>query len=491
MLDPQGYVPPRSTTYRYDAQQDAYTPRQEPQVQPAPSPLAGPDASGFVQTDPRQVVAHIDDQLATAKGPTARALRQVRGMLFNGDALDTSVAGLGNVREQVGTLINKAVRDGDGFTAGQLQGVRQQLDDTLSDVPEYATATRNFRAASEPLRPFETPALASAIERDPYNTRFATPADRVPGSIEAGGPDAARAFNQVATDPARRAMENHLTTQILDQATGSGGMIDVGRLVKAQRDQADTLAQFPAVQARVQGIIDTQRALEPMQNTMVGQLSRTRKFGEQAAIVLNPNPLPGSAREVGEAVRQINEQAPAAARALVSQHIRQIFAETTQANMGGANQWGAAKFNSAIRGNSEQAQNLRAAVVALHGRQAWSDFQQTLDVFEAMGRRQSPGSQTAFNQQISRELQKGGKVGEMAAAAASPAKWLSKAQEVYEGWRYGKNTEALAAFLTQPDAAKRLAQIAKAPKGSAQSQGMAAMYLLGTAAQQKDRVLTR
>lgn len=38
---------------------------------------------------------------------------------------------------------------------------------------------------------------------------------------------------------------------------------------------------------------------------------------------------------------------------------------------------------------------------------------------------------------------------------------------------------------------KRLAQIAKAPKGSAHSQGMAAMYLLGTAAQQKDRVLAR
>ena len=145
---------------------------------------------------------------------------------------------------------------------------------------------------------------------------------------------------------------------------------------------------------------------------------------------------------------------------------------------------GGAKFNSAIRGNSEQAQNLRAAVVALHGKKAWSDFQQTLDVFEAMGRRQAPGSQTEFNRQIASELKGGGKLAGAATMAASPAKWLSKAQEVYDGWRYGRNTEALARILTRPDAAEWLARIAKAPKGSAQSNGLAAAYLLQSSANQ-------
>ncbi|MCW6510958.1 hypothetical protein [Lichenifustis flavocetrariae] len=124
----------------------------------------------------------------------------------------------------------------------------------------------------------------------------------------------------------------------------------------------------------------------------------------------------------------------------------------------------------------------------MHGAKVWNDFRKTLDVFEAMGRRQAPGSQTEFNRQLSRELQKGGKAGELVASAASPADWLGKARDIYDSWRYGRNTAALADMLTRPDAAKRLAQIAKAPAGSAQASGMAAMYLLGASAHQgRDR----
>lgn len=376
-------------------------------------------------------------------------------------------------------------------TVATLGPVLDRLGNVMEEgSPAFARAKSNFRQNSIPLQPFEQiPGIVRSIEQDRYGSRFMTPADQVPGAILGGGPSSARAFNSVATDPARQAMENHFTTTLLDQATGPTGLVDADRLAKVVRDNGDTLRQFPAVHARMQRVIDTQQALAPLGNTMAGRLAATPQFREQAAILLSPNPVPGSAREVGEAVRQVAEQSPAAARALVSQHIWQTFAETTQANVGGPNQWAGPKFAAAIRGNSEQAKNLRAAVEALHGPQAWQDFSKVLDVFEAMGRRQAPGSQTEFNRQLSTELQKGGKVGELAAAAASPAKWLGKAQELYDGWRYGRNTASLAEMLTAPDAAKRLTAIAKAPKGSAQSNGMAAAYLLQAAGNQaRERV---
>lgn len=270
-----------------------------------------------------------------------------------------------------------------------------------------------------------------------------------------------------------------LSPKAIDKETGAKIGDTLGVLDQAMTDASSS---FRAGKERYQDI--TRTKVEPLENGMIGALSKSREFGAQAKIILGENPLPGSAAEVANAVEAVKAKAPAAARALVSQRIRQVFNEATQTNVGGPNQWGGAKFNAVISGNDQQARNLKAAVEALHGPGVWRDFQKTLEVFEAMGRRQAPGSGTEFNRQIATELQRGGLMGEAASTAASPSTWLSKAREIYEGWRYGRNTEALAAMLTQPDAAKRLAAIAKAPVGSAQSKGMAAMYLLGAAANQ-------
>ena len=91
----------------------------------------------------------------------------------------------------------------DKETAARLGPVLDQLGGVMEDgSPAFARAKSNFRAASEYLKPFEnTPGIARSIEQDPYGSRFLTPADRVPGAILGGGPDTARAFNQVATDP--------------------------------------------------------------------------------------------------------------------------------------------------------------------------------------------------------------------------------------------------------------------------------------------------
>ena len=175
----------------------------------------------------------------------------------------------------------------------------------------------------------------------------------------------------------------------------------------------------------------------------------------------------------------------------MSERIQQDFNEATQSNMGGANQWGGAKFAAMVQGNTQQARNLKAAVEALRGPGVWRDFQKTLDVFEAMGRRLAPGSPTEPLRQFNATLGKGTALGSAIATGASPAKWLDKASEIYRGWQYGRNSAELANMLTRPDAARALAQIAKHPPGSSTAQGMAALYLLNTAADQGRKAVAK
>ena len=164
------------------------------------------------------------------------------------------------------------------------------LDRVMAEgSPAYAKANQNFAANSVPLEPFEnSPALSAAIERDAYDKRFMTPAEQVPGLIDQGGATAARTFNQVASSPVRQVYENHLTTQILDRATGPRGLVNADRLTQALRDNADALQHYPVVRDRVQRVIDTQRATEPLRNTLVGRLAATPEFREQGGSSLMP-----------------------------------------------------------------------------------------------------------------------------------------------------------------------------------------------------------
>ena len=268
----------------------------------------------------------------------------------------------------------------------------------------------------------------------------------------------------------------------IDKETGARIGSTLGQLDTAMEGASPAYGQ---AKQRYQGI--TRDTVAPLENGMIGALAKSKEFGAQTRIILGENPLPGSEGEVANAVAAVKAKAPGAAQALVSQKIRQSFNEATQSNMGGPNQWGAAKFAAMIQGNTQQARNLQAAVEALHGPGVWRDFQKTLDVFEAMGRRQAPGSMTEFNRQIASDLSKGGKIGETVATAASPAKMLGKAQEIYQGWKYGRNTEALADLLTRPDAARVFASIAGKSPGSSAAQGQAALYLLGAAAHQQGK----
>lgn len=189
----------------------------------------------------------------------------------------------------------------------------------------------------------------------------------------------------------------------------------------------------------------TRNTIEPLQQSPVGQLAAAGGFEKQAQILFNSNPLPGSESAVATAVRDISTRNPAAAEQMVRMYLEKTFNEATQSNASGANQWGGPKFAAVAAGNPQQARNLQAAITALpNGQTRWAALQKSLDIFEAMGRRQPVGSQTEFNSQIAKALQGSGAIGDIAATAASPNKWLGVASDVYKKYAFGKNTKALA-----------------------------------------------
>jgi hypothetical protein len=98
-----------------------------------------------------------------------------------------------------------------------------------------------------------------------------------------------------------------------------------------------------------------QTVLNPLERGPTGQLADAGQFEQQSKILFDPKPLPGSEKQVGQAVANIVKTDPEAARNLVNMKMRQTFDEATQRLQSGEAQWGGAKFAAVLAGNSQQA----------------------------------------------------------------------------------------------------------------------------------------
>jgi hypothetical protein len=217
----------------------------------------------------------------------------------------------------------------------------------------------------------------------------------------------------------------------------------------------------------------TENTFTPLVLSPTGQLAAAETFPKQAAILFNPNPLPGSERAIGQAVRQVAKVDEDAAAQLVRMHLEKTFNEATQSNIPGANQWGGPKFAATVMGNPQQAKNLEAVIRALpKGDLKWRAFRNGMDILEGMGKRQYVGSQTAFNSWIRNEMEHGNPGMEALVAAASPGQWPSLVTRIYRRITFDRKTAELARAFTEGSVAdlKRIAQA-----GRRSFQGQAAM----------------
>lgn len=351
--------------------------------------------------------------------------------------------------------------------AGQavLDDTRQQIN-ALAD-PLYSVARQQQIPAAQFRTIAQNPSFAEGLRR--------VRADPIKGAEIAGLPDNSIAVVDAVKkelDTIGRNASNPMNPDrdmYLAELAGRGRSQAVSAASQASPEYARALQIGRQGRARV---------LEPVKRGPIGQLSRTDNFKKQAEILLSRDPLPGSEREVRAAVRSVAAFDPAAARDLVRTRIEQVFNEAAQDLASGPNQFGGAKFRGTIAGNAQQAKNLQAVVETVAGRPAWQGLSRALEVFEAQGRRQAVGSQTEFNRLLGEELKRGGIVGYSASLAASPTKIMGAAKGIYEGFRYGRNTEILAQILVDPNAIRRLQNLSMMRSDSPRARAIAAALVI-------------
>lgn len=270
-----------------------------------------------------------------------------------------------------------------------------------------------------------------------------------------------------------------------DQFTGPAPLGQTGTEARANRlagqaaSALDTELQAasPALAAgRQQYQQITRDFIDPLMQGPIGKLASRDTTTREAIETLFPrNPLPNSAPEIIRTVGALAQRNPPAARQIVRAHIETVFNQATRDLQAGANQFGGAGFVAALRGNTQQAENLAAAIQGVAGPQVLQGFDEFLNVIAATGQRQRIGSQTAFNQAIQGELQKGGAVGEAVNAVATAGiKLPGRLTKAYEEWRLGQNTGQIAQLFTDPNALAMFRRLAQVAPGSNQAQALAA-----------------
>lgn len=323
-----------------------------------------------------------------------------------------------------------------------------QLRDSLIETPDT------------PARPAQRVATTTPTGANIYRTIPAQPATpRVPVTDIENLDNARKFFRDEIAQPA-------IAQDAVPKQVGA----KMGSLLSDLDDMMEqSSADFLAGKQKYQDI--TRNTVEPLQQSPTGQLAVAPPgFEKQAAILFNSNPLPGSDAAIATAVRNVSARDPEAAQQMVRMFMEKTFNEATQNNVPGGNQWGGPKFAAVIAGNPQQARNLQAAITALpNGTTRWAAFQKAQDILEAMGRRQPAGSQTEFNRQIAKSLEGTGAIGDIAATAASPNKWLGVASDIYKRYAFGQNTKQLAQAMVSGDV-KDLSRIVGSGANSTRSQ---------------------
>lgn len=292
-------------------------------------------------------------------------------------------------------------------------------------------------------------------------------------------PSYARAFQQVRNNPELNARIANLpddsvavvnevvkrldrnATAARQTVTNPAGDNNLAALRGTARTNADNVASAASSDYRTARDIGAQgreTVLDPLQAGPVGQVARTADVAEQAGALMPKSPLPGSEGETRRAVSNLLMENPEATRGVVRSGLEQAANRTVNAtdSLARPDQFGGAKFAKDVRGNPQRATNIDAALEAASGPAVRDDVSRLLDVLQATGMRQRPGSLTAFNQEALQDL-KGGGVQSIVQAILKP---LQSGKDAVARARLGSQSERLADLLMSPDGVRRVQELA-------------------------------
>lgn len=254
-------------------------------------------------------------------------------------------------------------------------------------------------------------------------------------------------------------------------------------------ENAATTASVPYAQATAEQAQLRGQYLTPVEQGPIGRTAAVPTTEGAVNTLLPDAPLAGSAPQTGQAFRAIGMRDADAASNVVRQKLEGTLNQSARDLQGGPNEWGGANFRARTYGNPQAQENMRTAVTETAGPQQTQRLDQLMEVLQATGRRQHPGSQTEFNRLMSRALEGGGPVGEVLSSAAK-LNPLSSVKDTYSKWRYGANTDRLAQMLLDPAMADRLTELAARNHGhNTQTRALLAQILAGDPGSKRTNIM--
>lgn len=333
------------------------------------------------------------------------------------------------------------------------QQAQTSADDVLTGVRQQINA--NARPWYEALTTEQLPMGSPAAQQLVQNPAYVEALGRVRGNPILNGPIAHLPDNNLAVVNEVVKELDTLAQNARPNPAASTGSAQLSAAYDATRQQVDDLASAvsePWRLARSMVASGREAFLDPAQAGPLGAISRSPKIAAQTGALFPSAPPEGAAAVTGQAIEMLP---PDVAAGLVRQHLVNSLNEGTQNLQSGPNQWGGAKFSATIAGNPEQRATLMAGVEGAGGDQL--DFSRLLAALDATGKRQAPGSQTAYNMEDLRRLGEAGTVGEGVKAVASGPSMFRRFGDALQSWQVERNAAELArAMLADPQRATEI-----------------------------------
>jgi hypothetical protein len=216
--------------------------------------------------------------------------------------------------------------------------------------------------------------------------------------------------------------------------------------------------------------------LRPLQMGQMGQIAKSADTNSVLEAMLPSNPLPRQGVETADTVGRLSRRDPQLTAQAVRARLEDQFQKKAKDLQGGPNQYGGASFRNAVYGNDALRENLQSALNELpNGPELVQGMDQLMEVLQATGRRERPGSMTAFNKALQDEMKGGSPIGELMTDTAR-LRPLGFLRDRYESWTLGRNMEDLARLITDPQSHELLLQLARtSPNSPTRSQLLAVL----------------
>lgn len=328
--------------------------------------------------------------------------------------------------------------------SGILEGIRRRIN--ARTAPDYTAA----RADVVPDRTLQrlhrsVPGFTQAFEHVRTQPNWAAELQGLPDN------------SVIVLDAVKRRMQQ--TAENMGAATNPDRDLFVsssqGRASQAV-DRAARRSSRPYRRALDEQARARQAELEPQQQGVIGRVSDAGDTAAAQRALLPDQPQPGSAAETGRATRELVGADRRVIQNLIRSRLEGMYNTAARDLQGGPSEFAGAAARSRLVGDRQMRRNIRAALSELpNGARIAEGFDTLMSIFQATGRRQRIGSQTAFNQEYQRMLQGGGLTGEGLTGARRAVR------ERYQQWRLGRNLDELARLLTDQGAQNRLMELAR------------------------------